>query len=789
MEEQFYSILTKVGKAKIANASALGTKVNFTTFVLGDGGGNYYNPIEDQITLKNQVWSGPVNNLNIDKSNNNWIVAEVLIPADIGNFMIREAGILDDEGNLLVIGKYPETYKPIASNGSTKDLTIRMILEVSNTAAVTLKVDQGVMLAHKEDVEAVQKKVESLQKQVDDEKNAAVFTNIYTKFTAEEDNVGHIPIGHANFNPEQDILNVKFLNEILTKEVNYNINSDNLSIDLIDWVLEKDETIYFEAIKKCTSMVNESDGSLLEENSVNESKLSKSLQNKINKEIKAEDIKSNDGVTLEKVKEDFTSHLVDNMYQTAGGTATAITLTINGTLANGYPITFIASANNSGAATTINNKKLYKPNTTTAPNLIAGKAYTIWYSAAGDSGNGCFFIKASAEGNTIASHVLAGDTFSNYSDTGLIGTLDLSNLTANNIRKDVTINGVTGSSLKYGIGDYIDPYSLGSYPVLLSEQTINGLSSYRYMMYKFGYIFIVGWCHYLVVNPTTGALVYSLNLPDQDSISFGVSNLYATYQSNYTAKKYPLYSTSPTWTYTNPDGYKYCFDVLEISTGEVLVSLNQSTAGDGMHSCIRKLTSAGIKESDSGDLGTWTNDRIPMTYDSVHNLVYYSQYGGYVYQFNPVTMLVTKSLQISGQPNSFKGMYYDSVSGFLYVISGSNPYILYKINVSTMQVIWSYTGDNYLISGSAFVNYLNIVNNVIYLGSASGVIGIDVNTGLKTGSTITTIPTYISGATNLTTPLYGFMQIAQNICLYAGIIANNNINVVDIVRRYYTITG
>ncbi|AWI04070.1 phage tail protein [Clostridium drakei] len=321
MEEQFYSILTKVGKAKIANASALGTKVNFTTFVLGDGGGNYYNPIEDQTTLKNQVWSGSVNNLNIDKSNNNWIVAEVLIPADIGNFMIREAGILDDEGNLLVIGKYPETYKPIASNGSTKDLTIRMILEVSNTAAVTLKVDQGVMLAHKEDVEAVQKKVESLQKQVDDEKNAAVFTNIYTKFTAEEDNIGHIPIGHANFNPEQDILNVKFLNEILTKEVNYNINSDNLSIDLIDWVLEKDETIYFETIKKCTSMVNESDGSLLEENSVNESKLSKSLQSKINKEIKAEDIKGNDGVTLEKVKEDFTSHLADNTkHLPSGGT-------------------------------------------------------------------------------------------------------------------------------------------------------------------------------------------------------------------------------------------------------------------------------------------------------------------------------------------------------------------------------------------------------------------------------------------------------------------------------------
>lgn len=128
------------------------------------------------------------------------------------------------------------------------------------------------------------------------------------------------------------------------------------------------------------------------------------------------------GRTTETVKgnaDALTSHLSDYVYQVAGGTATAITLTISGSLENGYPITFIASADNSGSATTINTKSVYKPNTTDAPNFIAGKAYTVWY----DEGDDCFFIKASAEGDAVAANVLASTTFSNDTDTGIAGTM------------------------------------------------------------------------------------------------------------------------------------------------------------------------------------------------------------------------------------------------------------------------------------------------------------------------------------------------------------------------------
>jgi len=104
--------------------------------------------------------------------------------------------------------------------------------------------------------------------------------------------------------------------------------------------------------------------------------------------------------------------------QTAGGTATAITLT-GVELTNGYQKTFIISASNSGSATTVNGKPLYKPGGTVAPNLVSGKSASIWYSLAGD----CFFYKASAEGTAAAGDVLAGETFSNDDDTGVVGTM------------------------------------------------------------------------------------------------------------------------------------------------------------------------------------------------------------------------------------------------------------------------------------------------------------------------------------------------------------------------------
>ena len=114
----------------------------------------------------------------------------------------------------------------------------------------------------------------------------------------------------------------------------------------------------------------------------------------------------------------LTNYINDSKFESATGTTTDIIVNMLD-LYNGYSKSFIAYANNNGQATKINGKPLYKPNTTGAPNIIEGKAYTVWYDTIRD----CFFLKASAEGNATAENVLADKKFSNDNDTGITGTM------------------------------------------------------------------------------------------------------------------------------------------------------------------------------------------------------------------------------------------------------------------------------------------------------------------------------------------------------------------------------
>lgn len=171
MAEKFYTILTATGKAKLANSAVLGSKVKFKTLKIGDGKGAYYEPSETQTSLVNPVWSGNISSISVDESNLNWIIIETLIPATIGGFFIREAGIFDEDDDLIAISKISETYKPVVSEGSTKDLYIKIILEVSNVESVTLKIDPTVIVATKKDIEVIEVEVKNIEAQLLDMKS------------------------------------------------------------------------------------------------------------------------------------------------------------------------------------------------------------------------------------------------------------------------------------------------------------------------------------------------------------------------------------------------------------------------------------------------------------------------------------------------------------------------------------------------------------------------------------------------------------------------------------------
>ena len=168
MSEKFYSLVTNIGKATIANSIGLGVNVNFVKMKVGDGGGAYYEPTEDQLDLKNVVWEGNITNVDIDASNPNWIRMEVIIPSNIGGFTIREYGAFDSNGDMLGICKCAETYKPVVADGSVKELLLTMILAVSNPSSINLKLDPTVVFAKKSDIEQIAPQVADLTSVVAD---------------------------------------------------------------------------------------------------------------------------------------------------------------------------------------------------------------------------------------------------------------------------------------------------------------------------------------------------------------------------------------------------------------------------------------------------------------------------------------------------------------------------------------------------------------------------------------------------------------------------------------------
>lgn len=147
MTTKYYAILTNTGAALLANATALGRQLPITQMALGDGGGALPTPDTAQTKLVNERRRAPLNSLSVDPANTNQIIAEQVIPEDEGGWWIREIGLYDANGNLIAVANCPETYKPQLQEGSGRVQTVRMILIVSSTDAVTLKIDPSVVLA------------------------------------------------------------------------------------------------------------------------------------------------------------------------------------------------------------------------------------------------------------------------------------------------------------------------------------------------------------------------------------------------------------------------------------------------------------------------------------------------------------------------------------------------------------------------------------------------------------------------------------------------------------------
>lgn len=153
MSARYFALLTNIGVAKITNAAALGIKLNITEMAVGDGGGSLPSPTPDQTALVNERRRAPINRLSIDPLNDAQIIVEQVIPENVGGWWIKEVGLYDEDGDLVALSNCPETYKPHLQEGSGRTQIVRMVIIVSNTSSVTVKIDPAVVLATRQYVD------------------------------------------------------------------------------------------------------------------------------------------------------------------------------------------------------------------------------------------------------------------------------------------------------------------------------------------------------------------------------------------------------------------------------------------------------------------------------------------------------------------------------------------------------------------------------------------------------------------------------------------------------------
>jgi phage-related tail fiber protein len=150
---QFFAILTAVGEAKQANATALGVPWTFKEMGVGDA--NNTDPIPDrtQTRLINEWRRAPVNQVRTDPANPNVVIAEQVIPSDVGGRWIREIALYDADGDMVAVANCAPSFKPLLAQGTGKTQIIRMNFIVANTAQIVLKIDPAVVLATREYVD------------------------------------------------------------------------------------------------------------------------------------------------------------------------------------------------------------------------------------------------------------------------------------------------------------------------------------------------------------------------------------------------------------------------------------------------------------------------------------------------------------------------------------------------------------------------------------------------------------------------------------------------------------
>ena len=159
----FGGMLTTLGAAKKTNCDALGVPWEPRYMLIGDANGTDPVPNPAQTQLVRQVYRAQINQLYVSPTDANILIAELVLPPDVGGWWIRELALEDKDGVFCAVANAAPSYKPLLTQGSGRNQVVRMHIITSGTANIQLKIDPSVVLATRAYVDL--KVLEELNKQ------------------------------------------------------------------------------------------------------------------------------------------------------------------------------------------------------------------------------------------------------------------------------------------------------------------------------------------------------------------------------------------------------------------------------------------------------------------------------------------------------------------------------------------------------------------------------------------------------------------------------------------------
>lgn len=146
-------LYTTAGLRALANAEATGVSAKFVSMAVGDGAGNATTPKETQTSLVRETFRAVINRIYQDPTNAARFTAELVIPAATGGFVMREVGVYDANGVLVLVGSLPDSYKPLPSDGAYSDVIVAVDFYVSNASVVDLTFDPNTIVVTQQWIE------------------------------------------------------------------------------------------------------------------------------------------------------------------------------------------------------------------------------------------------------------------------------------------------------------------------------------------------------------------------------------------------------------------------------------------------------------------------------------------------------------------------------------------------------------------------------------------------------------------------------------------------------------